>query len=179
MSVSQPSAPPVDVILQWCKRRKGLNAEWLPDFNGSGSSSLPQSIKRLTAEWLPEFKSNPPRTVIISPHNSPTQLFHHTVSQEQFWPITKPTRNFIFDIILRQPYTSEYDNPQNICLGLFEFSPPPWGENHLSLKIVCWNLVRSQYFVINLPESALYTSLGVYINQGVSQYSPVTLLGGE
>ena len=37
----------------------------------------------------------------------------------------------MFDIILRQPYTTEYDSPQNICLALYEFSLPPWGENHL------------------------------------------------
>ena len=41
--------------------------------------------------------------------------------------LTHPARNFIFDIILCHPYKSKYDSPQNICLGLFEFSPPPWG----------------------------------------------------
>ena len=81
-----------------------------------------------------------------------------TVSQEQFWPITKPTRNFIFDNILRHPYKSKYDSPQNICLGLFEFSPPPWGGNHLSLTNVHQTFIVDSFILISIPQSRLYTA---------------------
>ena len=63
--------------------------------------------------------------------------------QEQIWPITKFTRDSIFDIFLRYPYKPEYNSLWNICLGLWGFSPPPLGVNHLYLKMYFSDTVHS------------------------------------
>ena len=95
----------------------------------------------------------------------------YTVSQEQFWPITKPTRNFIFDIILRQPYKLKYDSPQNICLPLFEFSPPPWGGNHLSLKNIHQTFIVGSFILIIIYQSALYTAYISFFDHWLPEYA--------
>ena len=51
-----------------------------------------------------------------------------TVSQERFQPMMSPTRDFILEMILRQPYIEMLSSPQNIFVPLFEILTTLLGE---------------------------------------------------
>ena len=52
----------------------------------------------------------------------------YTVSQERFQPMMSPTRDFILEMILRQPYIEMLSSPQNIFVPLFEILTTLLGE---------------------------------------------------
>ena len=51
-----------------------------------------------------------------------------TVSQERFQPMMSPTRDFILEMILRQPYIKMLSSLQNIFVPLFEILTTLLGE---------------------------------------------------
>ena len=110
--------------------------------------------------------------VFVFGRYSQTEYYSYsTVSQEQFWPITKLTQNFILDNILRYPYKSKYDSPQNICLGLFEFSPPPWGGNHISLTNVYQTFIVGSFILISIPQLPLFKAYITSFDHWLPEYA--------
>ena len=95
-----------------------------------------------------------------------------TVSQERSQPMFKYKRDFFAKILLSQPYMPENDSAPIICLGFWGFLTTHPGSKFPNQKIVYTHRIQSHYFVINPPQSALYTSTGVYINHYMAWYSP-------
>ena len=70
-----------------------------------------------------------------------------------------PTRDFIFEMILRQPYIEMLSSPQNIFVPLFEILTTLKGEiyqHHENPYQTDGNYLNTS---MNLPESVLYTPL--------------------
>ena len=87
-----------------------------------------------------------------------------TVSQERSQPMIRCKRDFFAKILLSQPYMQENDSVSIICLGFWGFLTTHPGSKFPNQKIVFTHRIQSHYFVINPPQSVLYTSTGVYIN---------------
>ena len=102
-----------------------------------------------------------------------------TVSQERSQPMIRCKRDFFAKILLSQPYMPENDSALIICLGFWGFLTTHPGSKFPNQKIVYTNHIQSRYFVIIPPQSALYTSTGVYINHCMAQYSPSDTNRGE
>ena len=79
------------------------------------------------------------------------------MSQERFQPMMSPTRDFILEMILRQPYIEMLSSPQNIFVPLFEILATLLGEIYQHHEKPYQTHVNYLNTSINIPESVLYT----------------------